>query len=59
MSRVESESRVRVAYLTRLGEGLLPEADTVYQDGDIVHVLAYEDDLDRASEVLTAPPPAH
>ena len=59
ISRVESESRVRVAYLTRLGEGLLPEADTVYQDGDIVHVLAYEDDLDRASEVLTAPPPAH
>jgi trk system potassium uptake protein TrkA len=55
---VESESGVRVAYLTRLGEGLLPEADIVYQDGDIVHVLAYEDDLDRASEVLKGPPPA-
>jgi trk/ktr system potassium uptake protein len=59
ISRVESESAVRVAYLTRLGEGLLPAADTVYQDGDIVHVLAYEDDLDRASEALKAPPPAH
>ena len=59
ISRVETDARARVAYLSRLGEGLLPEADTVYQDGDIVHVLSYDDDLDRISEVLKGPPSPH
>ena len=44
----------RVAYLTRLGEGLLPGADTVYQDGDIVHVLSYGEDLDRVERRLSS-----
>ena len=52
ISRIEDDGGVRVAYLTRLGEGLLPVADTVYQDGDLVHVVSYEDDLDRVSGVL-------
>jgi trk system potassium uptake protein len=59
ISRLESEAGARVAYLTRLGEGLLPENDTVYQDGDLLHMLSYEDDLDRVTEVLKAAPPVH
>jgi trk system potassium uptake protein len=59
ISRVEDESGIRVAYLTRLGEGLLPVAETVYQDGDLVHVLSYEDDLERVSSVLATPPSPH
>ena len=57
ISRLEAESGARVAYVTRLGEGLLPEANTVYQDGDLVHILSYEDDLDRVTEVLKGAPP--
>src|SRR4051794_19317212 len=59
ISRIETDSASRVAYVTRLGEGLLPGPDTVYQDGDIVHVLSYGDDLERVSDVLKAPPAAH
>jgi trk system potassium uptake protein TrkA len=59
INRVEADSGIRVAYLTRLGEGLLPVADTVYQDGDLVHVLSYEDDLDRVGTVLASPPSPH
>jgi trk system potassium uptake protein len=59
ISRIETDSARRVAYVTRLGEGLLPGPDTVYQDGDIVHVLSYGDDLERVSDVLKAPPAAH
>ena len=44
---------------TRLGEGLLPETDTVFQDGDLLHMLSYEDDLDRVTEVLKAAPSVH
>jgi trk system potassium uptake protein TrkA len=59
ISRIELDSGARVAYLTRLGEGLLPETDTVFQDGDLLHMLSYEDDLDRVTEVLKAAPPVH
>ena len=59
ISRLEAEAGARVAYLTRLGEGLLPEKDTVYQDGDVLHILSYEDDLDRVTEVLKAAPSLH
>src|SRR5580765_5668054 len=52
ISRIEADSAARVAYLTRLGEGLLPTPDTVYQDGDIVHVLSYGDDLERVNDFL-------
>jgi trk system potassium uptake protein TrkA len=59
ISSMEDEAGVRVAYLTRLGEGLLPTADTVYQDGDLVHVLSYGDDLERVGQALAVAPPAH
>jgi trk system potassium uptake protein TrkA len=39
VSRLEQESGVRVAFLTRYGEGLLPDVDTVVQADDLVHVL--------------------
>ncbi len=42
ISRIEEAAGGRVAFLTRLGEGLLPAADTVLQEGDIVHVVMRE-----------------
>src|SRR5688500_8997953 len=36
--RLEEAAGVKVAFLTRLGEGLLPTQDTVLQEGDLVHV---------------------
>ncbi|HSN37353.1 MAG TPA: potassium transporter TrkA, partial [Arthrobacter sp.] len=35
-------------YLTRFGEGMLPAAGTLYQDGDTVHAML---GVDRSSEV--------
>jgi trk system potassium uptake protein TrkA len=52
ISRLEVESGGRVAFLTRLGEGLLPGADTVLQDGDIVHVIMRDDDADAIESVF-------
>jgi len=48
----------RLAFLTRLGEGLVPGPDTVYQEGDLVHMVVREDQLERAEAVLTVPPKA-
>jgi trk system potassium uptake protein TrkA len=53
---LETASGGRVAYLTRLGEGVVPGADTVYQEGDLVHAMVRESDLPRAERVLAARP---
>ncbi|MDQ0864411.1 potassium channel family protein [Arthrobacter globiformis] len=48
VSSIEKVADVRVAYLTRFGEGMLPAAGTSYQDGDTVHAMLR---VDRSSEV--------
>src|SRR4029450_2255513 len=47
ITEVESVTGSRIAFLTRLGEGLIPGPDTVFQDGDQVHVVAASDDFGR------------
>jgi trk system potassium uptake protein TrkA len=42
---LEEAADCRVAYLTRLGEGILPTPSTVYQEGDLVHVMMRADDV--------------
>ncbi len=47
---------VRVAYLTRLGDGLVPDRSTLLQDGDHLHVIVAAADLARAEVALSAAP---
>ena len=58
-SLVEEVAGVRVAFLQRFGEGVLPTEDTVYQDGDIVHVVARRTHYPEAEKLLGLAPPAH
>jgi trk system potassium uptake protein TrkA len=53
---LEETAGVRVAFLTRFGEGLLPGVDTVIQDGDLVHVIMRDADADRVNVAVTTPP---
>jgi trk system potassium uptake protein len=48
ITRLEEETGARIAFLTRLGEGLLPDTDTVLQDGDLVHVVMLDKDSEAA-----------
>jgi trk system potassium uptake protein TrkA len=57
IKELESASEARVAYVTRLGDGLLPTADTVYQDGDLVHVLTTAAHLPSVEQTLDKVPP--
>jgi trk system potassium uptake protein len=49
---LEEASRARVAFISRLGEALLPVQGTVLQEGDVLHVMALESDLARIGEVF-------
>jgi trk system potassium uptake protein TrkA len=53
----EVAARVRVAFLSRLGEVVLPGPGTVLQEGDVLHVIALEEDLERISAALSARAP--
>lgn len=59
VSRLEKESGARVALITRYGEGMLPDVDTVVQADDVVHVLLDPAQRDAIAAVLAAGPEAH
>lgn len=53
---IESSTSARLALITRLGEGMIPDHHTVLQEGDIVHVLALDSDLAATAQTLANPP---
>jgi trk system potassium uptake protein TrkA len=55
--RLEGDTRTRVAYLSRLGEGVLPAPDGVLQENDVVHVMVRTDEIDAVQRLLAQPPP--
>jgi trk system potassium uptake protein len=59
VARLSSETGVRLAFLTRLGEGLLIGPDTVLQEGDVVHALVTDAEAQASSAALNREPEAH
>lgn len=53
---LEEAARVRIAFLTRYGDGVLPTSDTVLQENDIVHALFRADDAAFVERTLTHAP---
>ncbi|MEV0593576.1 potassium channel family protein [Nonomuraea cavernae] len=51
---LEREARTRAAFINRMGEALVITEDTVVQEGDILHVIAAESDMDRINKLLAA-----
>lgn len=51
---LEEASRARVAFIARLGEAMLPAPGTVLQEGDVLHVIAVENDLERIGAAFAA-----
>jgi trk system potassium uptake protein TrkA len=44
---LEAAAHTRVAFVDRLGEAMVPFPGSVLQEGDVLHVIAAESDLDR------------
>ena len=56
LTEIEEAARVRIAYITRFGEGHLPPADASYQQGDVVHAMMRTEEIGEISRVLASPP---
>src|SRR5690348_4730007 len=51
---LEASTTTRVAFVDRLGQAFVPEPGTVLQEGDVLHVVARESDLDRIAAAYAA-----
>jgi trk system potassium uptake protein len=49
---IEASTQVRVAFIDRFGQALVPDSGTVLQDGDVLHVIARDDDIKRITAAL-------
>ena len=50
--RFQEQSRSRIAWIDRLGEGMLPTRETVLQEGDMLHLVMREQNADGVYEAL-------
>ena len=44
---LEANTMARIAFIDRLGQAFVPEPGAVLQEGDVIHVVAKESELDR------------
>jgi len=56
VSRLEEATKSRVALLTRLGDGMLPNETTLVQEGDLVHVMTEWERIHEVTAICAAPP---
>jgi trk system potassium uptake protein TrkA len=54
---LEQTARARVAFISRLGEALVPGPSLVLQEGDVVNVIAEEADIAEIARVFASPEP--
>src|SRR6266704_2534074 len=52
VSELEAAAGTRIVFISRLGEALMPGPATVLQQGDVLHVMAREDDLKQIASVF-------
>jgi trk system potassium uptake protein TrkA len=51
---LEASTMTRIAFIDRLGQAFVPDPGTVLQEGDALHVVAKESELDRIAAALAA-----
>jgi trk system potassium uptake protein TrkA len=54
--KFQEESGSRIAWIDRLGEGMIPTRETVIQEGDLLHLVMREENADHVYEVFNNGP---
>jgi trk system potassium uptake protein TrkA len=55
-SKLEVASGARVAFITRYGQAMIPDAETVLQEGDLVHALFSDEAREHVERVFEQGP---
>ena len=56
--KFQAESGSRIAWIDRLGEGMIPTRESVIQEGDLLHLVMREENAERVYEVFNRGPEA-
>lgn len=56
VGELSEAANVRVALLTRFGNGLLPDRNTILQEGDLVHAIFKIEDKDQVQQIFASGP---
>ena len=59
ITELEAATGARVAFITRLGEGLIPDPHSVLQEGDLLHVTVRDEDISKVEEIFARSPEDH
>src|ERR1700685_1589926 len=51
---LEVTAQTRIAFIDRLGQAFVPDGGTVLQEGDAMHIVAKESDMDRIAAVFAS-----
>jgi trk system potassium uptake protein TrkA len=56
ISLIESATKARVAFITRLGQAMVPNEHTVLQEGDLIHVMVANTEIKNVEQTLAKSP---
>ena len=56
VGELSEAANVRVALLTRFGKGLLPDRNTILQEGDLVHAIFKIEDKNQVQQIFASGP---
>ena len=59
VSSMEAAGRCKIPFLTRFGTGVVPTAQTVFQDGDLVYAAVTNDQVPDVEDVFGQAPAGH
>lgn len=57
--RMQEAARTPIPFLLRVGTGIVPTPDTLFQDGDLAYAAVELDRISEVEAILSAPPPRH
>lgn len=56
ITELEAATGARVAFITRLGEGLIPDPHSVLQEGDLLHVTVRDEEINKVEAIFARSP---
>jgi trk system potassium uptake protein len=57
VQQIEAATGARVPFVFRMGSGMVPTSNTIFQDGDLLYAAVLDRELANVEAVLGAPPP--
>ena len=59
ISELQAAAGTPIPFIQRVGRGLVPDRDTIFQDGDLVYIACHTDRTDELETLFANPPAKH